>query len=72
MLLLHFKTRKMSDDDRNSHVTRDIFHCGAMISSLAKVVGLQSLPKWKCYFHLGTKNIIPSVDKTFNMTAVII
>ena len=57
-------------DDCNGHFTRDIFHCGAMISSLAKVVGLQSE---KCYFGLrGMKNIVSSVDKTFNMTAVII
>ena len=26
----------------------------------------------KCYFHLSMKNIVSSVEKTFNMTAVII
>ena len=42
----HFMTSKMIQDDRNDHITRDIFHCGAMISSLSKVIGLQSRPKW--------------------------
>ena len=45
ILLIHFMTYKMVHDDRNGRITRDIFHCGAMISSLAKVVGLQSRPK---------------------------
>ena len=64
-------TNKMVHHDRNGHNIYDIFHCGATISSLAKVVGLQSRPM-KCYCHKGMKNIVPSVDKTFNMTAVVI
>ena len=32
----------MIHHDRNSHITCNIFHCCAMISSFAKVVGLQS------------------------------
>ena len=40
ILLLHFMTYKIIHGDRNGHITRDIFHCGAMISSVAKVVGL--------------------------------
>ena len=43
--LFHYMTYKVVHNDRNGHITRDIFHCGAMISSLAKVVGLQSWPK---------------------------
>ena len=66
-------TYEIVNDDRNGHITRDIFHCGDMISSLAKVsCRLAKSAEMKCYFHLGMKNIVPSVDKTFNMTAEII
>ena len=40
-LILHFMANKIVHDDRNGHITCKIFHCGAMISSLAYVVGLQ-------------------------------
>ena len=33
-LILHFMASKIVHDDRNGHNTRNIFHCGAMISSL--------------------------------------
>ena len=35
-------TSKMDRDGRNLHIARSFFHCYTMISSLAKVMGLQS------------------------------
>ena len=37
-------TSKIHHDDRDGHITRNIFHCQLLISSVAKVMGLQSCP----------------------------
>ena len=44
-------TIKFVHDDRNDHITSDFFRFDAMISSLAKVMGLQSRQK------RGPKNV---------------
>ena len=65
----------MNHDDRNGHIARYFFHCHAIISSFAKVMGLQSrliLEKTrdrKCY---DTKNTVLGIEIAINMTAVII
>ena len=59
--------------DRHGHINRNVFNCYAMISSLAKVMGLQS-PFFLA--HLGengrSKNMLLWVEITFSTTAVII
>ena len=40
--VLNFMTFYVDGCDRNGHITSNFFHYYAMISSLAKVVGLQS------------------------------
>ena len=42
LLFFHFLTSKVNHDDRNGHITNDLFHCDVIISSLAKVTGLQT------------------------------
>ena len=48
--IFHFMTSKVVHDDRNGHLACDFFHCEEMISSLAKVVGLQSVEKCDPFF----------------------
>ena len=44
-------TSKLVHDDRNGHFACDFFQCEVMISSLVKVVGLQSRQKNDPFFH---------------------
>ena len=43
--ILNFMTNKIIHDDRNGHITSNFYSFDAMISSLAKVMGLQSRQK---------------------------
>ena len=51
--IFHFTT---VHNDRNGHITSYIFHCYAIISSLARVVGLQSGQKGS-HLIIDTNNI---------------
>ena len=64
-------TNKIHHDDCNVLITSHFFHFDAMISSLAKVMSLQSRLKQgpKCIY---SKNIILDMEKLINMTAVMI
>ena len=70
-----FVTSEAHHDDRNGRIISYIFHCHVMISSFAKVTGLQSrliLEKKcdsKCF---DTKNIILGIEIIFSRTAVLI
>ena len=48
--ILHFIASKVVHDDRNGHFACGFFHYEVMISSLAKVVGLQSRQKKRPIF----------------------
>ena len=48
--IFHFMTIRTYHYDRNGRITGNIFHCYAIISSLAKVMGLQSSKKVCLYF----------------------
>ena len=59
--IFHLMTSKMNHDDRNGHFAHNFLHCEAMISSFAKVTGLQSrllLEKTGVQNRLDTKNIV--------------
>ena len=43
--ILNFMTNKILHDNRNGHITNDFFRFDVMISSLAKVMVLQSSQK---------------------------
>ena len=72
--LFHFMTSKIVHHDRNGHNACNFFDCGAMIWSLAKVVGPQSRqkrgPKIPTFQLLEDRSFWHR--KWFNMTAVII
>ena len=70
-LPLHFMTSKIHHHDRNGHITRNFFHCTALISPIAKVMGLQSWER-KGPFYFLTKNITLGIEKVFSMTAMVI
>ena len=61
----------MINDDRNGHITSHLPLRSHDIN-ISKSYRLAKSAEMKCYFHVGMNNIVPSVDKTFNMTAVII
>ena len=71
MLKLHFMTYKIVHNDRNG-ITRDILPLLSLDILISKSCRLAKSAEMKCYFHLGMNNIIQSVEKTFNMTAVIL
>ena len=48
--IFRFMTNKNNQDVRNGIITCDFFHCEAMISSLAKVMDLQSHTKKRVIF----------------------
>ena len=70
-LPLHFMTSKIHHHDRNGHITRNFFHCPALISPLAKVMDLQIWER-KGPFYFLTNNIILGIAKAFSMTAMVI
>ena len=45
LIFMDTQPHLMHRDDRNGNITRNFYHYGAMISSLAKVMGLQSRQK---------------------------
>ena len=67
---LNFMTSKIHHHDRNGHITRNFFHCTALISPIAKVMGLQSWER-KGPIYFLTKNIILGIEKVFSMTAIV-
>ena len=48
--ILHLMTNKINHDDRNAHFTSNFSRFDAMMSSLAKVMGLQSRQKQRPIF----------------------
>ena len=50
--------------DHNGRIARDFFDCDVMISSLSKVMGLQS--------RQISKDMVLSTEKTFNMAAAML
>ena len=70
-LPINFMTSKIHHHDRNDHITNNFFHCSALITPIAKVMGLQSRER-KGPFYFLTKNIILGIEKVFSMTAMVI
>ena len=64
-------TSKIHHHDRNGHITRNFFHCPALISPLAKVMDLQIWER-KGPFYFLTNKIILGIEKAFSMTAMVI
>ena len=61
----------MINDDRNGHITSHLPLRSHEIN-IIKSYSLAKSDEMKCYFNVGMNNIVPSVDKTFSTTAVII
>ena len=64
-------TRKIHHHDRNGHIICNFFHCPALISPIAKVMGLQRWER-KGPFYFLTKNIILGIEKALGMIAMVI
>ena len=70
-----FMPRKIDNDDRNGHIASNFFHFYTMVSSLAKVTGLQShlllekTENQKCY---DTKYKVLGLENAFATTTMII
>ena len=59
----HFITSKSVHHDRNGHFARNFIHYDPMISSLAKVMGLQSRQKQGPKNTIDSKNMVLGVEK---------
>ena len=69
---LHFMTIEINHYDRIDHIATNFFHCHAMISSLAKVMSLQSLlllEKTEGPACLDIKNILLGIEISFTITS---
>ena len=72
MLLPHIIANKIDHHDRNGHITGLHLPLRSHNMIINKSCRLAKLAKMRGHFYLDTKNMVPSIEKTINTTAVII